>query len=977
MDNFQISNNNNNNSTDYPLNTTTTLLEPTVESELKKLLENKNRARDLKLDKISFLSKNIQSIGNGIPLIFCNITRLYLSNNNIISLEGIEQFANLTHLSISYNLIEDIYELNHIINPEILLHLNVKGNFFCKNPSYEEVIMNLFINLKTLDDFKINNSHKKMIKAGADLSKLIMIFLLDIDEKIEKINNIKNVCDLNSEYNLINSSQNNLQQFNNDNISSLIEEFNNIDEISIGKILSLINEKKVSNNNHYLPNINELNNLILQYLNNTKDNLITSEESKMKNIYSSLFYNLILNQRRKDYRGFLNYLIMTSEPKLLEFIKKKIDNSKYIENEKTSINILCQNFEKILLKYSDYSIENINEIQMMIFSLYFNGNNIISNSENDIQIIIDQEIGVEKIILNNYEQKIINFRQIAPNYFPIFPLDEEFMKNFMNYLKEKIMIFIKYINEMKLIKHNNKLNKKNNFMENYEEETEEKKGDLNNNDMNNYEENENNDELVNINNNNNLHMEKDIQNIQDLKQSNEYNIYRNINTENDKINQNEDSNEYNLNEPFIYNSQNNFYNKNKNNNEENKNIFIQVNNENINTKEKKENIKELKTLNYINNNRNVIKNIQSNTAPNIKINQEKIQMKYNIIQLNKILNNILYNNNLNKSKSNFIKCLRAKQYLNKINQIYNALLDLLSKHKIKAFFTRIKKYKSKSKSKSKDKNRNKYKNEETEENNELNKRALIFYYNNLKKKFYRIFKYNHFCKKDYLNINEIKLDKKNNIKINSNNINENNDSINHDIYNFFHCDNKLANNNNKINIDNHNNSININNINSINNNKISNLSEKDKSQNKYIIDYTKDKNYNNALKLRKILENEKEIIKEEKTEETNLNNIDNNINNNINIQSKNEVDELLNSLKNLYKEIDEKSTKTNSNAKSTQKNEYDKKNKEYINRLREVREKERLKAKKKYKKVNYDENRILGCPNFTKNTYSSVLKNIY
>ena len=88
----------------------------------------------------------------------------------------------------------------------------------------------------------------------------------------------------------------------------------------------------------------------------------------------------------------------------------------------------------------------------------------------------------------------------------------------------------------------------------------------------------------------------------------------------------------------------------------------------------------------------------------------------NIIQLNKILNNILYNNNLNKSKSNFIKCLRAKQYLNKINQIYNALLDLLSKHKIKAFFTRIKKYKSKSKSKSKDKNRNKYKNEETEEN---------------------------------------------------------------------------------------------------------------------------------------------------------------------------------------------------------------------------------------------------------------------
>ena len=317
MENFQESNGNN--SADYPLQTNSTfLLEPTLESELKKLLENKNKSRDIKLDKISFLSKNIQSIGNGIPLIFCNITRLYLSNNNIISLEGIEQFANLTHLSISYNLIEDIYELNHIINPEILLHLNVKGNFFCKNPSFEEVILNLFVNLKTLDDLKINITHKKMIKYGQELSKYIMIFLLDIEEKMNKISMIKNVYNLNKEYNLINSSNNNLQQFNKDNLNSLIEEFNDIDEISIYKILSLINEKRVLNNNNYFHPINDLNHLLLQYLNNTTNNLITSENNKVKEIYSTLFNKLILNQRRKDYRGFLNYLIMTSEPKLLK-----------------------------------------------------------------------------------------------------------------------------------------------------------------------------------------------------------------------------------------------------------------------------------------------------------------------------------------------------------------------------------------------------------------------------------------------------------------------------------------------------------------------------------------------------------------------------------------------------------------------------------------------------------------------------------
>ena len=365
MDNYQDLNGNI--SSENPLQTNSTfLLEPTLESELKKLLEDKNKSRGLKFDKVSFLSKNIQSIGNNIPLAFCNITRLYLSNNNITSLEGIEQFANLTHFSISYNLIEDIYELNHIINPEILLHLNVKGNFFCKNPSFEEVVLNLFPNLKTLDDLKINNTHKKMIKYGQELSKYIMIFLLDMEEKKNKISMIKNVYNLNNEYDLINSSNNNLNQFNKENLNSLIESFINIDPEPFYKILSIINEKRLINNTNYFMPLNDMNNLILQYLNNTTNDLIASENNKSREIFSNLFYSLILNQKRKDYRGFLNYLIMTSEPKLLEFIKKKGDNFlNYLENDKASINILCQNFEKILMQYSDYTIENINEIQMM------------------------------------------------------------------------------------------------------------------------------------------------------------------------------------------------------------------------------------------------------------------------------------------------------------------------------------------------------------------------------------------------------------------------------------------------------------------------------------------------------------------------------------------------------------------------------------------------------------------------------------
>ena len=53
--------------------------------------------------------------------------------------------------------------------------------------------------------------------------------------------------------------------------------------------------------------LNDMNNLILQYLNNTTNDLIASENNKSREIFSNLFYSLILNQKRKDYRGFLNY----------------------------------------------------------------------------------------------------------------------------------------------------------------------------------------------------------------------------------------------------------------------------------------------------------------------------------------------------------------------------------------------------------------------------------------------------------------------------------------------------------------------------------------------------------------------------------------------------------------------------------------------------------------------------------------------
>ena len=181
----------------------------------------------------------------------------------------------------------------------------------------------------------------------------------------------------------------------------------------------------------------------------------------------------------------------------------------------------------------------------------------------------------------------------------------------------------------------------------------------------------------------------------------------------------------------------------------------------------------------------------------------------------------------------------------------------------------------------------------------MNNKAIIFNEKNLKKKFFMMLKFNSFCKKEFSNINnEINFESKDNI---------NNDSINSDIFNFFHGDKERPNiaiqTKNIFDINEHNNSIKLNEVNNLVINEEKKNYDEDKNSK---IDYTKDKNYNDALKLRQILETKKDSTEEETNEQNKLNLQ----------QSKNEVDELLNNLKSLYKEIDSKTIKTNKSNKS-------------------------------------------------------------
>lgn len=88
--------------------------------------------------------KDITSIGEYIPGLFQNVTKLYLSNNNISSLTGIGFFRNLSYLSIANNYIERFEEFLKLSSPEKMVSISVKGNFFCKNPNSNSQIVGFF-----------------------------------------------------------------------------------------------------------------------------------------------------------------------------------------------------------------------------------------------------------------------------------------------------------------------------------------------------------------------------------------------------------------------------------------------------------------------------------------------------------------------------------------------------------------------------------------------------------------------------------------------------------------------------------------------------------------------------------------------------------------------------------------------------------------------------------------------------------------
>ena len=156
------------------------------EEALKQEIDNPKSKGFVSSTKISMNYKLISAIAPIKSFIFIEkykwVKKLYLSHNSLRSLEGLEYFDSLTHLSVSYNKIYDIEELSHIANQYSLINLSIAGNFFDKHPDVKNLILHYFPNLSELDNKPVNKTMRNVMSNAMYLRKMIIPLVYKLEK---------------------------------------------------------------------------------------------------------------------------------------------------------------------------------------------------------------------------------------------------------------------------------------------------------------------------------------------------------------------------------------------------------------------------------------------------------------------------------------------------------------------------------------------------------------------------------------------------------------------------------------------------------------------------------------------------------------------------------------------------------------------------------------------------------------------------
>lgn len=113
--------------------------------------------------KLSLVGTSITTIGDLPSSVASQVQTLYLSNNNISSLGGIDQIKGLRSLSMANNLVRYLGQLEILGDMEVLEKLSLEGNPVSNMPFYRACVLHLCPNLGLLDGKKVTIEDRKLV----------------------------------------------------------------------------------------------------------------------------------------------------------------------------------------------------------------------------------------------------------------------------------------------------------------------------------------------------------------------------------------------------------------------------------------------------------------------------------------------------------------------------------------------------------------------------------------------------------------------------------------------------------------------------------------------------------------------------------------------------------------------------------------------------------------------------------------------
>ncbi|KAG7401899.1 hypothetical protein PHYBOEH_009479 [Phytophthora boehmeriae] len=140
--------------------------------------------------RLNAVGKGITALGLIPSTLSASVTALYLSQNDLRTLEGVEQFAAVRLLSVGGNLICAEKEVARLTTLKQLRNLNLMGNPLCDQPSYRLRVIATLKQLQVLDNIDITKKEKEAAAQVAAQDDALRAMVTQNHFEIQKLQRI-------------------------------------------------------------------------------------------------------------------------------------------------------------------------------------------------------------------------------------------------------------------------------------------------------------------------------------------------------------------------------------------------------------------------------------------------------------------------------------------------------------------------------------------------------------------------------------------------------------------------------------------------------------------------------------------------------------------------------------------------------------------------------------------------------------------